>query len=242
MGITPLVAERHAGITIGPRPDPAYSARHHHAVLGLSEIMLAAVDYPVLLMKDGDTGAFSIIALFGFGPGQNRYVIDGRWVATWVPGAMLRYPFYHDETAPHGVAIDEDCSLLNAAGGAALFVDGAPSSLLSGIAETIAALVDDIAAAQSLARTLAANGLVRPLTMVLTESDGRENQLDGLYAISPQALDGLDDNTVVSLHRQGALRAAAVMAASLGQLERVRQLHDYASVSPLANLAYAIVD
>lgn len=242
MGITPLAADRHAGITIGPRPDAAYGAGQNHAVLGASEIMLAAADYPVLLMKDGNTGAFSIVSLFGFTPGRNLYVMNGSWVATWVPGAILRYPFYRDEAAPHGLAIDEDCGLLNAPEGEKLFEGDRPSGFLTGIADTIAALLDDIAAAQSLARTLVSSGLVKPLHLVLTDAEGHENQIDGLYAIGLEALDALDDDAVLPLHRQGALRAAIVMAASLGQLERVRQLHDYASGQPLVRFAYAVAD
>jgi hypothetical protein len=240
MGIEPLTASRHGSIRIGPRPDPLYGARHNHAVLGASEIMQASADYPLLLMKDGETGAFNIVALFGFAPGQNRFVINGRWQVTWVPGAMLRYPFYRDETAPHGLAIDEDCALLGSVGGEALFSGGEPSGFTLRIAETIAALIEDIAAAQALARTLAAHALVRPLMLVLTGADGHENQIDGLYGISQQALDELDDRAVVALHRAGALRAAHVMSASLNQMERVRQLHDHASQQPLARMVYAI--
>lgn len=242
MAITPLTASRHGTIRIGPRPDPVYGARHNHAVLGASEIVHAAADFPLLLMKDGETGAFNIVALFGFAPGQNRYVINGHWQATWLPGAMLRYPFYRDENAPHGLAIDEACGLLHAAQGEALFIDGQPTRFTTHIAQTIAALVDDIAAAQALAKTFAANALVRPLEMILTDASGHENQIDGLYGIGQQALDALSDSAVLSLHRSGALRAANVMAASLGQLERVRQLHDHASPQPLARMAYAIID
>lgn len=242
MTITPLTAQRHGALAIGPRPDPAYGARHNHAVLGLDEIAQAAIDYPVLLIKDGETGAFNIAALFGFAPGQNAYVVNGGWHATWVPGAMLRYPFYRDEAAPHGLAIDEDCGLLRGAGEEALFSGGEPTGFTLRIAETIAALVEDIAAAQSLARTLAGHALVRPLMLVLTGADGHENQIDGLYGISRQAMDELDDQAVVALHRAGALRAANVMAASLGQMERLRQLHDHASPQPLAHMAYAVTE
>lgn len=242
MAIIPLTAERHGAVTIGPRPDPAYGARHNHAVLGLSEIAQAANDYPVLLMKDGETGAFSIAALLGFAPGQNAYVFGGGWQATWVPGTMLRYPFYRDEAAPHGLAVDEDCALLGRAGGEALFSGGEPTGFTHRIAETIAALVKDVAAAQALARTLASHALLRPLTLVLTGADGHENQIDGLYSVSEQALAELDERAVVALHHTGALRAAHVMAASLGQIERVRQLHDHTSAQPMARLVCAVAE
>ncbi len=242
MAIRPLTAERHGALRLRPRPDTAYGARHQHAVLGLSEIPLACADYPLALMKDGTTGAFSIVALFGFWPGDNLYVLDGRWHATWVPGTMLRFPFYHDAAAAHGLAIDEDSGLLGTAEGEPLFDAGGPTGFTQAIARSLAVLVDDVAAAQRLAQMLAAHGIVQPLALVLADAGGHEHQIDGLYSVSQPALDELDEPSVMSLHRQGALGAAARLGASLGQLERLRQLHDHRAARPIAHIAYRVVE
>lgn len=242
MAIIPLSAARHGKTRVRPRPDTAYGAQHNHAVLGLSEIQLAGADYPLLLLKDEQTGAFSIVALFGFQPGSNLYVVDSHWLATWVPGVMLRYPFYHDETAPHGLAIDEASQLLDDALGEPLFNNGEPTAFTRSVAQTLAALIADVAAAKTLAEALAAHGVLRPLALVLTEADGHEHQIEGLYAVSQAALDTLADDAVLNLHHQGQLSAAAVLAASLAQLERLRQLHDHRASNPGLNMAYAVID
>lgn len=242
MAIRPLSAERHGALRLRPRPDTAHGARQQHAVLGLSEIPLACADYPLALMKDAATGAFTIVALFGFWPGTNLYVQEGRWLATWVPGTMLRFPFYYDEAAPYGLAIDEECGLLGSAAGEPLFDAGNPTDFTHSVAASLAALVEDVAAARRLAQTLAAHGLVQPLALLLADGSGHEHQIDGLYSISEQALDDLDDAAVVALHRQGVLSAASRLGASLGQLERLRQLHDHRADRPIAHIAYRVVE
>lgn len=220
----------------------AYGAGQHYAVLGLSEIGLAAADYPLCLMKDADTGRFTVAALLGFAPGRNLFVVDGRWLATWVPGTLLRYPFYQDETAPHGLAIDIASRLLSRTTGEPLFEAGVPTARVGQIAGSIAALVADVGAAQGLIAALLDARLVRPLELVLTGADGRENEIDGVYSISVDALAELEDGQVLALHHGGYLGPAHGIAASLAQLERLRQLSDHQGGSPIAHLAYRVID
>lgn len=242
MTIVPIDATRHAGLTLGPRPDVAHGAAQNHAVLGFGEIATAAADYPLCLMKDGNTGQFNVVALFGFERDRNLYVINGNWMATWVPGTVLRYPFYRDENAPHGVAIDMASTLVGAKNGMPLFDGGAPAPLLQDAAPAIDRLIADIAAMQRFVSALVGADLIRPLGILLTLEDGKEHQIDGLYSISPTAIEALADDAVLALHRRGYLAPLYVVAASLAQLDRLRQLYDHQAASPTATLQYRVRD
>jgi hypothetical protein len=68
--------------------------------------------------------------------------------------------------------------------------------------------------------------LIRPLQHNLRFDDGNEHQIDGLYSLGTDALAGLVDHAVLELYRSGNLAAAAIMSASLAQIERLRQLHN----------------
>jgi hypothetical protein len=48
-------------------------------------------------------------------------------------------------------------------------------------------------------------------------------------------LRALDEQAVLELHRADWLGAAAIIAASLAQVERLRQLHNATSTRPIAN-------
>ena len=49
--------------------------------------------YPILFTKDPNTGGFFPAALFGFEAGQNLFLKEGGWDATYVPALIQRQPF-----------------------------------------------------------------------------------------------------------------------------------------------------
>nr|WP_246616884.1 SapC family protein [Sphingomonas yunnanensis] len=195
------------------------------AQLGRGEIALAACDMPLCFAKDAGTGRFNLVALMALG-GDNLFAGGDGFHATYMPQAVLLGAFRLAEGGT-GLAIDPaDASL--GARGAALIERGAATSLVSELRDALRRLVADVAAAHALAGALARHRLLRPWRLVLRRANAREHALDGLYTIDEAALAALDEAAVVALHRDRALAAAAVIAASRHQLERLRQLHDAA--------------
>lgn len=208
------------------RFDPAAAGRGRQlAQLGRGEIALAAADMPLAFVKDGATGEFSLVALMALG-NDNLFAASGGFHATYMPQAVLLGAFRLVEDGS-ALAIDRDDPSLGERG-APLFDGDVPSGLLADVPAALRHLVDDVAAARALAAELARHRLLRPLRVVLRHADAREHVLDGLYTIDERALDALVDAAILALHRTGALAAAAVIAASRHQLERLRQLHDAA--------------
>ncbi|MBB3695391.1 SapC family protein [Sphingomonas sp. BK580] len=217
-----LDPRRHGGV----RFDAAAAGRGRAiAQLGRGEIALAACDMPVCFAKDGGTGRFNLVALMALG-GDNLFAGAGGFHATYMPQAVLLGAFRLAEGGT-GLAIDPaDASL--GGRGAALIDGGVVTPLVAELRVALQRLVEDVAAARALAEALARHRLLRPWRLVLRRADAREHALDGLYTIDEEALAALDEGAVMALHRDGTLAAAAVIAASRHQLERLRQLHDAA--------------
>jgi len=203
--------------------------------------MLAAADYPLVLMKHADTGRFNVVALFGFSSGRNLYVTESHWQATYIPQNTLRFPFMASDAGVLGLAIDERSELIDAPTGHRLFNEtGRPTDYTLQIARTLQWLRQDFEAMQRLVEELVQLALVRPLTLLLRLDDGAESQIEGLYSISDQALTSLADRDVLALHRKGFLRVTSVLAASLVQLNRLQQLHNAESPRRIANIAMSM--
>lgn len=218
--IRPLDAQRHRDWRFdGVRA----AATRTFVQIGLSEIASAAADMPVCLAKDATTGRFNLIALMGLSAPVNLFAADGAFRATYLPQAAMLGGFRLDDTGIAGLAVDE---AVRGDAGTALFDDGSPAAVLGHIHAALGRLVADVAAAQALVDDYAARRLIRPLRLVLRHADGSDHVLDGLYSVGPEALRALDDAAIVALHRADRLSPAAVMAASLAQVERLRQLHD----------------
>ncbi|WP_322965144.1 SapC family protein [Sphingomonas fuzhouensis] len=221
-GITPLSPAAHGALRFDHH---AAGASRRFVALGLSEIAFAAADMPLCLAKDAQTGRFNLIALMSLVEPANLFVFGGGFQATYVPRAALLGGFRLAPTGAGGLAIDPGDPSLGTAG-EALFDGDRPAPLLTDIARALEQVVADVAAAQDLVETWAAHRLIRPLSLSLTRADGSVHDLAGLYTIDAAAVQALPDAAVQALHRADRLAPAAVLAASLAQVERLRQLHN----------------
>ena len=235
--ITALHRARHASVQLR---HPLDTSKLRFALLGRSELTLACADFPICLAKEATTGRFNLIALLSLIEPRNLFCPKDKWHATYRPEATSTAPFVLDPTSEHGLAVDEDSVTLNA-GGIQLFgADGQPTDALKNIYGRLKRIIDDIADAQSMVDDFAQHKLIRPLQLVLRLGDGREHQIDGLYTVGTEALAALADDSVVKLYRSGNLAAAAIMSASLSQVERLRQLHNASGAPPITSARVSI--
>ncbi|MBJ7416038.1 MAG: SapC family protein [Niveispirillum sp.] len=247
MPVFTLDANRHAKVRLRPQADMAHADRQNHARLGLSEVDLAATDYPLFLMKHAQTGRFTLCALFALEGDRSWYMLGGGWQATYLPETLLRHPFFlapaEDTDAVLGLAVEESSPRLHDRDGDPLFEpNGQPTATAARIADKLSRHRTDLDEAAAFTAALAAEGVIRPLSMRLRFADGRENQVEGLYGIGAEALAGLSDEAVLRLHRAGYLRATHVMMASANQLYRLQQLHNAGASTAMTELAFAIRD
>jgi hypothetical protein len=205
----------------------AWSRSVNHAQIGLSETGVAASDYPLLFMKDNETGRFRLVALFGFRPDTNFFLINGHWQATYLPLKSLGAPF-HLAGPESTLCIDEASDLVSTDTGTALFTEnGVETEDLSRIRSTFNKLKSDLDAADNFVAELAALKLIRPLSITLEFGDDASELLEGLYSISPPRLKLLDDAAISDLHHRDFLDKAHIIINSLGQMNRILQLSHF---------------
>lgn len=235
--IARLHPARHARVQLR---HPASATKLRFVLLGRSELTLACADFPICLAKEAATGRFNLIALCGLSEPGNLFWHNDRWLATYLPEATTTAPFLLDPASEHGLAIDEDSVTLND-GGVQLFdPEGQPTELLKSASARMKRVTDDIADAQRMVDDFARRRLIRPLQLILRHDDGSEHQIEGLYTPGTEVLAALADAAVVELYRAGHLAAAAIMSASLSQIERLRQLHNASGAKPITSTRVTI--
>lgn len=197
-----------------------------HVQIGLSETNVAASDYPLVLMKDGESGRFRLVALFGLKPDANSFVVNDQWQATYMPLAILGAPF-HLGGPEKSLCIDEGSDLVSTDTGAALYSDdGAETAELLRVRAMFDYLRQDLDAANKYVTELVALDLVRPLSITLEFGQGENEAVEGLYSLSPPRLAALEDAAIVNLHRRGWLDKIYIMINSLNQMNRIQQLYN----------------
>ncbi|QKX17141.1 SapC family protein [Microbulbifer sp. YPW1] len=187
--------------------------------------------YPIFFQKDANTGAFFPLALLGLEPGENLYLRDDQWAASYLPLTIRREPFLigRQNFVEDGVQktrrvihIDLDSPRVNREQGEALFLEyGGNSPFLDGVADMLEAIHHGIEQSEKFIRALQIHGLLESFTMDITLDNGEANQLKGFYTIDEERLRALNAEDLNELHQAGFLEAIYMVLASQSQVRRL---------------------
>lgn len=187
--------------------------------------------YPIFFQKDARTGNFFPLALLGLQPGENLFLNEHGWDASYIPLAIRREPFligrqHHVEDGVQKsrrvIHIDLDNPRVNRVRGESLFLEyGGNTTYLDQVADMLEAVHQGIEQGEKFVRTLQVHGLLEPFTLEVTLNNGETNQLKGFYTINEERLKGLDAGDLQELHEAGFLEAIYMVMASQSQMRRL---------------------
>lgn len=208
-----LNAVDHAALAMRAEPGIPHP---HFVAITLAEVPMAAPVCPLFLAKSPVTGAFYLAAMFGFQP--DALLVEGAadWTAAFTPLELQRQGFF---TSGESIAIDPAHPRFAQGANIALFEnDKTPSAALRKIQAVLGQLVAGMAATSTFLDRINGLNLVEPVNIDLAFDDGSRLTLDGLYTISLDRIDDLDDQEIVRLMRDGHLQPALAIAGSLQQI------------------------
>ena len=186
-----------------------------------AEFRSVQAHYPIVLRRDLSTGKLEALALFGFETGENLFLRDGRWDATYRPLAMAIQPFLVGRpSTPDGagqvhVDLDHPRISTNGEGVRAFDADGKPTPFLEDIASKLGDLDFAHREAGSFYAALDRYELAEPFTLEVTLDDGSKNSLVGYHTINEEKLTALDGDALADLMGSGHLLRIAMIIASL---------------------------
>ena len=188
----------------------------HFVQVVVSEFASAATCCPILLTKNPDTGAFYAGAMYGFKPGENLLQYPAGEARPYHPLDLERQGFF---ISADSIAIDPHHARFDAPDGEPLFTEsGAPSERLRRIQQVLRQLKTGVEETDRFIQTLLSHRVVDPVDISLRFDDGEALALQGLYTVSLDSLQELDDAAVLELFRLGYLQLAYCMADSLKQI------------------------
>ena len=184
--------------------------------------------YPIFFAKDGESGQFYPLALFGFQRDENLYLKGSHWDATYMPLMVERNPFLigfqqspdveNGEKRPV-VSINVESPRISETEGEALFSDsGEPSEYLQKSMENLQTIHRGHEQNKAFIAALLENDLLEGFNLDITLKDGSNNRLEGFYTINEEKLAGLQSETLGKLHEQGFLQAIYMAVASFSRV------------------------
>jgi hypothetical protein len=202
---------------VNPEQVLAQAAQLNMVPVVLGEFQKLCVQYPIVLTKNGATGQFTCVALFGFEKAENLFWRQDRWDAIYVPLQVSRQPFFLGQQAV--VCIDTLHPSLKQAHGEAIFDEhGAETAYLQQAKQMLAALLDGEEPTDRFVRKLLALELIRPMRLEIEFANHQKQRVDGLYTIDEERLKAVPGGTIAELHSLEYLAPLYTMLASLGQI------------------------
>ena len=229
-----LDPQRHAETKILERDTLLQLDRGLLCAVFTSEFRAMATDFPIVLIKDVNTGRFYCAALLGLSPEKLAcFDQEGRWSDVYLPWSLKRQPLLiankeeQDGGSTPMVSIDLDHPLVSTVDGQPVFEMG--ETLSSTTEEKMTALRSihaDVSTTESFINSLLELNLLTGMKIQGTSRSGEPIVVDDIYGIDEDALRQIDIDTLGRLHREGQLELIFLMVTSLGRVSAfTRQLN-----------------
>ena len=214
-----LDPEKHSGLRV--QTDYSTCKTHLMPVVA-TELRELAIEYPVVLVKNPETGQFGLFALLGFRDGENLFLGEGgKWLARYLPLELRRQPFVvarGPEEGKGAIAIDIDHPLVSTSEGRPIFEAGDnPLPLIQDIQPILTATMSGAVPTEALISALAENELLAPGQIDVTAGETTFT-LEGFYTISSQHIAQLSGETLAALNAKGLLYAIHLIMASMANV------------------------
>lgn len=196
--------------------------RRHFVQLVASEFLAAMHDYPILLTKHAETGAFYAGAIMGLEPGKNLVAVEGE-LPGYRPADLVRQGFFVIDGA---IAVDRDDPIFTRDGQPLFDATGAPSEALKRVQRAMTVLHNGLPETEAIIGRFVEHRLIEPIDIALDFDDGGRLRLDGLYSVSLDALHALPDAAALDLFRRGDLQIAYAQSASVRHLRRLARIRN----------------
>ena len=187
------------------------------------EFIYAAVNFPVVFVKDPTTGEFRSAGLVGLAQGENLIFNRQGSLSTYIPASVYRYPFsavINEATGHLSLCVDMDSKLVGEQGERLFRTSGEPTEFTIKKINDLSKLMTQEANTYQFIDFLFKKGLIEPVEIKLNFDSGN-SALGGLYRVSQTALNSLDDETIVFIQRNNYFALIHAHLLSFGHIQRL---------------------
>ncbi|WP_424993242.1 SapC family protein [Oceaniradius stylonematis] len=177
-------------------------------IVAAAEFPEAALHYPLVFSEQDGRRAAHVIT--GHSAGENRFVEkSGKWRSgSYIPAYVRRYPFILVEDKAQDrltLAADLKSRWFDSKKGDRLFEDGKPSEAAQNAMSFCQTYHNQLLETDKLLAAIAGTGLLVDRNADVTLPDETKRRITGFQVVDEEKLAQLDDETFLSLRKNGAL-------------------------------------
>ena len=222
---TPLNNDTHKSLKVSPNTGYQHIQNQQAIPVIVHEFSRIATEFPIVFIKNTNTGEFQPVALMGVKPNENVCVGDVATQIPFMPEGAGFYPLILTPDAQNAeqlfVAVDSESSLVNEVEGESLFThEGEESEFLAGQKKALIQHYENSQITRQFSQYLADLDLLAPQNLVVNLPEG-DAEIKGIYLISEQKLSALDNDKFNEIRQKGILPAIYAHLVSLHQIKRL---------------------
>ena len=242
-GPVALTNTAHKGKRIRNIGNANHIARNHFAKVYTPEFAKAGTDYPIIFVKDPDTGNFFAGGMWGLEMGENLFVDNGRWLGGYFPASVRCYPFAVSPDPGNAdrllIGIYEQAEVVNDTEGNLIFNDdGSETDWMKEVKEFLVRVFQQEEMTRQFVKMLNDMDLLVPQTLTMKNAkDGTEKDVGGFYVVDKEKLQNLPDDKFLELRKGGAIEVIYAHLMSLDSLDKLLRLKNRAKPGEADNSA-----
>ncbi|MFN3238193.1 MAG: SapC family protein [Pseudomonadales bacterium] len=230
----PLSFDRHGKLRLSEISDFTQFSTQHIVPVVFQEFYELATEFPLVFVRNSESGDFAPVAMMGLTQGRNLYCQTSNWALSFIPTSFTFAPLSLRRStsgADQAVAcIDEESPLLSESVGEPIFnAAGNYTDYLQQRIDRLALVTRQTLQTNSLCQLFAEKKLLktRPLSLQSSANTTRY-EVEGVYTIDEEALEALDDTEFFALRQRGLLPLIYSHLTSLQQFGRLLRLQTHA--------------
>ena len=226
----PLQNDKHAKLKVSPSADFTRFKERHLIPIITQDFFSLACEFPLVFVKNNETDEFVPVAVMGLREGHNLYCQTDQWQGLVIPASFNNAPFGIARVDPEGeqyaVMVEEDSPLLSEEKGEPLFKeDGERTEYFDKRVEAMVNVAQQTLNTQAISKLLAEKELFMTQQLQLRHRpDAPSYNIDGIYTVNEEALNGLSDEDYLDLRTRGLLGMIYAHLTSLQQFRRISKL------------------
>jgi len=190
--------------------------------------------YPIVFTKNTETGQFQAVALMGFEVGENLFLDEIGWNASYIPLSIMRQPFLigFQQAEKDGVpikemmvSVDMDSPRVSKTEGEAVFLEhGGNTAYLDQVNSILNLIREGFERNSAFIDMLMGMDLLESFVLDVELDDGSEHRMSGFYTINEESLTGLTGDDLVILNNNGHLEPIYMAIASMSNISTLVQM------------------
>ncbi|PNV84569.1 MAG: hypothetical protein C0627_00250 [Sulfurimonas sp.] len=222
-----LDKEKHKELKISPLEDLNFAKSAAYIPILANEVAQVGAAFPVVFTA-GETP--EIMAIVSLGAESLAIREDGKWITSYVPSYLRKYPFSLASTKENPnqkvIIIDEDSSLFSKSKGRQLFKkDGEKSETLEHAINFLTSHDKQMSVTLNVAKLIAQSGILEEREISVGEGEEKKVLVNGFKVVNKEKLNALSDDILADWVRKGIM---TMIDAHLKSLENIQTLFEIA--------------